>query len=383
MRFKIFLPYIIFFSCFIGIMMVACTKQPVEEIHIGYIGPLTTRATDLGMDPSRAMEMAVQQYNENREDEQPEVILHVEDDQWDAKKTLEAYHNMRFQHNIKVVFVSNSDGTVALQETIKKDQVILINPLNNDEHLSALNKNTFKIGKTTEEAHLVVGIRIIEMGLKHVAVLHYPNNFMTLSSMVVKNLLDAHGVKNDVIEIKKEQTDFKELMAICKKNEHDGLVFFGYKNLGFAMKQARDIGLNVPFFGSTVLSDPAYFKNSQGAIVNTECTYFSEKDGNPILAKQFLTDFVATYGKKPVSVWPAMQAFDSMNILLQQIHKINEESNFKKQAFDVWLRNHLFKVRGFRGVCGNISILEDGSSRGIYFSLYTYTSEGTFTKVEQ
>lgn len=383
MKYKIFLPYIIFLSCFIGIMMVACTKQPVEEVHIGYIGPLSTRATDLGIDPSKAMELAVQQYNANKEEDQPEVILHIADDQWDYKKTIEAYHNLRFQHNIKVVFVSNSESSVGLQEAIEKDQVILINPLNNDKHLSGLNKNTFKIGKSTEEAHLLLGIRMVEKGLKHVAILHYPNKFMTLSTEIVKNLLDEHGVKNDVVKIKKGQTDFKEVMAICKRQGHDGLAFFGYKNLGFAMKQARDIGLNVPFFGSTVLSDPAFYTNSEGAIIGTECTYFSEKDGNPLLANKFITDFVSAKGRKPISVWPAMQAYDSMNILLEQIQKINEEPKPNSQAFDVWLRNHLFKVRGFKGVCGNISILEDGSSRGIYFSLYEYTSAGQFSKVEK
>jgi hypothetical protein len=43
----------------------------------------------------------------------------------------------------------------------------------------------------------------------------------------------------------------------------------------------------------------------------------------------------------------------------------------------------LHTVSFYQGVCGNIAILEDGASKGIYFTLYTIKSDGVVEKVKR
>ncbi|MCF4101660.1 ABC transporter substrate-binding protein [Gillisia sp. M10.2A] len=360
----------------------SCKKEEIQEINIGYIGPLSTRATDLGIGPSQAMKLAVKEYNKNRTNNEPKVNLFIEDDKWEKSNALPSYNKLRKEHNIDIVFISNTDGTVAIQDALLKDGVIAINPLNNDQLLASLNENTFMIAKSTEEANQVIGVRMVELDLKNVVIFQYPNDFMSRAANAVQELLNENGVKNKIVTIDKEQVDFNEYLKAAKDDGVDGYAFFGYKELGFAMKQGRDLGIDVPYFGSTTLLSPDFYNNSQGTIIGTECTFFTPPDGNYILAHQFLKNFANEYGEEPLSVWPPMQAYDATNIVLHELKDLNTTKK-ESETFEEWLRNRLFSVHYYQGICGNISITEDGSSRGIYFSLYKLISEDKLIKVKR
>ena len=190
----------------------SCDKIEVKEINIGFIGPLTTRAIDLGIAPSKAMKLAIEEYNSSKTASQPKINFFVEDDRWEKDAALSAYKKLRKQHNIGVLFISNTDGTIAIQDKIMEDGVIAINPLNNDKLLASLNKNTFLIAKSTEEAHRSLGIRIIELGLKKVLILHFPNDFMSIAGNSVKGILSEHSVESKLVKTVKNQTDFQTVL---------------------------------------------------------------------------------------------------------------------------------------------------------------------------
>ncbi len=366
----------------IAFLNFACTQQKKEEINIGFIAPLSLRATDLGIDPVKAMELAVEQYNNKKLPEEPSANLYIRDDQWERERALPLYNELKQQHNIDIIFISNTDGTVEIQDKILQDNVICINPLNSDDLLSSLNRNTFKIAKKTEEANGLVAIRIIELGLKKVAVLHYPNDFMARAANTVKSMLDEENIFCKILPIEKGQTDYTDLLKKYKNEGFDAYAFFGYREFGYAMKQARDLGIKAHFFGSTTLLDPTFYDNSEGDIVGTEFPFFTASDGNYVLAYEFLEAFKNKHGEMPFSVWPAMQAYDAINLVLNEAKKINDESP-EDGSFGDWLRKDLHRVRYFQGVCGNLAITEDGSSRGIYFSLYKYKEKGVVTKVRR
>lgn len=360
---------------------ISCNKKEVTEINIGYIGPLTSRAADLGIAPSQAMKLAIEEYNSSKNESQPKINLFIQDGRWEKDAVLPAYKKLRKEHDIDVIFISNSEGILDIQDRILEDGVIAVNPLDNDKSLSSLNKNTFKIAKSTEEAHRIVGVRIIELGLKKALILHFPNNFMTIAANSIQEILSEHNVENKVISVAKDQTDFTEILKNAQAENTDAYVFLGYNDFGFAMKQARDLGIEENFFGSTTLLDPEFYKNSEGTIVGTECSFFTPLDGNYILANKFLKDFEKRFGDEPFSIWPPMQAYDAMNIVINQLKLVNEDKKEKESLGD-WLRNRLFQVRYYQGICGNISITEDGSSRGIYFSLYKVEPEGELGKIQ-
>lgn len=359
-----------------------CFNEEIKEVNIGFIAPLSTRATDLGIGPANAMMLAVEQYNETKPKDAPQVNLYLEDDQWDKDLAEVKYQKLRDEHNIDILFISNTDGTVVLQDQILRDKVIVINPLNSDAMLSSLNENTFKIAKSTEAANELIAIRILELGLDNVFIMHYPNDFMTRATNAVKHHFDVSETEYEIVETVKDQTDFSKEMQRAKAMGAEAIVFFGYKEYGYAMKYARELGIDAQFFGSTVLMDPKYFDNSEGTIIGTEVCFFTPADGNYFLAKEFLMNYESHFKNKPVSIWPPMQAYDAMNIVLNQMLDLNSTKKNNQHLSD-WLRIQLHKIRFFQGVCGNLSITPDGSSRGIYFSLYQYSSKGEVVKIKR
>lgn len=140
------------------------------------------------------MLLAVEQYNLNRKENEPKVNLFINDDKWNPDNAIPAYEKLKKEHDISVAFVSHSNSTINIQDHVLKDKVILVNPLNNGELLDSLNKNTFKIAKSTEQANGLIAIRIIELGLKKTAVFKFPNDYMTRASMEVKRLLEKSNV---------------------------------------------------------------------------------------------------------------------------------------------------------------------------------------------
>ncbi|WP_347374474.1 ABC transporter substrate-binding protein [Aequorivita sp. Q41] len=365
----IFITSIVIFFSFFG-----CETKKVAEVNIGYIGPLTVRATDLGIAPSNAMQLAVEEYNSNRLNSEPKVNLYIEDDKWDKNNAIPAYNKLRKEHDISILFISNTDGTVSVQDNVLEDKVILVNPLNNGNVFNLLNKNVFNIAKSTEETNGLVAVRIIELGLKKVAVLQFPNDYMTSATQEVKRLLDIAKIEINIIPVKAGQTSFTDQLTLLKDENYDAYVFFGYKEFGFAMKEARAMGITAPFFGSTVLLDPEFYSNSEGAIIGTEFPFFTQADGNYTRAAEFLTNYENRFAEKPSSVWPPMQAYDAMNIVLSKLRTINETKD-ENTAFDDWLREALYEVNYYQGICGNIAISKKGASKGIYFSLYKFGSK--------
>lgn len=365
----------------LSLALFACSNNKIKEVNIAYIGPLSETAIDLGVPARDAIELSISNYNAQRTDDQPKVIFHCADDNWEGYKAAHLYDSLNAIYDLDIVFISNTEGTIALQERIAKNEDILINPLNSDSLLSSMNANTFTIAKKTEEANQIIGFRMIELGLKKCAVLYYPNDFMQRAANSVSDIMDHTSYDCTLIKTNKGDTNFRDLLLELKKKNYDGIAFFGYSNFGHAMRQAREIGMDVPFFGSTVLLDTNYYLNAQESIIGTECTYFNLADGNYPLGKEFMSQYYAAYNTQPISIWPALQAWDASNIVLSFIKKVNEEK--KITNLTSYIKTSFSELEFYQGVCGNISMDENGAAKGIYFSLYKYAEPNKLSKVKR
>lgn len=372
--------YILLISIF-ALLAHSCSTEKIEEINIAYIGPLNGTAIDLGIPAKNAIALSIKRYNANRKDDQPKITFHWANDNWEGYKAVHLYDSLNALHDLDIVFISNTEGTIALQDRIAQNNDILINPLNSDSLLSSMNKNTFTIAKKTEEANQIIGFRIIELGLKKSAVLYYPNDFMRRAARSVEEVMEHTSYSCKLIETEKGDTNFIELLQELKEEEYDAIAFFGYANFGYAMQQARKLGITAPFFGSTVLLDTNYYHNAQESIIGTECPYFNLADGNFPLANEFISNYYQEYNRKPISIWPALQAWDASEIILSFIKTANNKENLTDLT--TYLQHSFADLDFYQGVCGNISMDQNGAAKGIYFSLYQYSDKNTLSKVKR
>lgn len=121
-----------------------------NTIKIGWIGPLTGPSAVLGMDSAVAAEMAIDEINVNGGINGKKVELIIEDDSYNAEKTIDSYNKLVNIDNVDIILINTYGGVFALAEKAKKDNVIIIDPLDCNNELTSLNDNVFCLATDSE-----------------------------------------------------------------------------------------------------------------------------------------------------------------------------------------------------------------------------------------
>lgn len=339
-----------------------------STLAVGWIGPLSGSAGALGVDSLNAVKLALQEYQAKKSLADPEISLLDEDDNYNIAITLLKYNQMMANTPKPVaIMVGTYSGLIAIAPLVLKDSVIALNPIDNDKEIASLNRNVFLIAKETEPLAGLVVNAIIDQGKKNIAVIYYgDDDFMKHLATLFREILVSNNSQAQMFSYNRETTDFHSFLEKAKASNVDGYVFFGYQEIGLAMKQARDMGILAPFYSVNVIADPVLQKNSEGAINGTYFAHFTSLDGNRVEADEFLNKYYRIFKRKPLLEWTAMQSYDAARILFVAIQDAYHESG----DFTDNLRKKLLETSNFEGVSGNISILPSGASRGIYTRLY-------------
>lgn len=336
-------------------------------IFVGWIGPLTGTANVLGVDNLNAIKLALSEYQLHKSKNDPDIKLIISDDQYKYSNTeIEYSKMMQSKNKPSAIFISTYSGLKVIANRAVEDSVLLIDPIDNDQTLSAFNHNIFLIAKETEGLAGIIANALLDKGKKNIAIIYYGSDeFMPTLAKMVRDII-KNQIKVSLFAYNQGITDFQSILNLTIANKIDAYVFFGYQEVILAMKQARDMGITAPFFLVNILTKLIFQKRFQGIYDGTYIAHYTKLNGNRVEADEFLSSYFEKFKTKPQLEWTAMQAYDAATILFQAIHTISH----KKGAFIDNLREELLSTSNFDGVSGNITILPSGASRGIYPSLY-------------
>jgi ABC-type branched-subunit amino acid transport system substrate-binding protein len=352
----------------------------MDPIKLGYIGPLTGGAAILGIDASKSIKIAVDDVNKNGGINGRQVKLYLEDDQYDTAKTITAYNKLVNVDKVDNLIVSTYGGLFAVAERANKDGVLLIDSLDCDDQISTkLPDNTFCIAKDTYDLGARIADYATKQNYKKVGILHATvDEFMPSVKDAFAQKFEANGGQVVVESYTKETTDFKT--QILKMKDVDAIVMLGYDEIGVAMKQARDLGVNAEYLTiPSVATSPALQTASKGAIEGIHFSFYTADPSNSV-AKTFHDKFSQVEGSAPNFMVGADQAYDSAKILFNEVlakvdaSKTQAEQLKQKEALMLGLKN-------YPGTTGNISMDKDGKIQGIKLYIFELVN-GTPTFVE-
>ena len=148
-----------------------------------------------------------------------------------------------------------------------------------------------------------------------------------------------------------KDTDFKATLTKIKASNPDMIYVPGYyQEVGMIVKQAREIGLNVPMAGGDGWDSAKLPEIASKAALNN--TYFSSlysPDDDSKLNKDFVAAYQKAYNEKP-DVFAAL-AYDSALLVINAIKSANALDTVK-------IKDAMAKTAGFSGVSGNVTFNE-------------------------
>lgn len=362
---KIFFGILILF-CIAALFYIFTQNKPREPhlITIGWIGPLSGSANFLGISNAQAIQMALEEYRTKKESSDPNIQLIVENDAYDANQSLESYHDLVTNYHPSIIFLNTYSALFTIKDFLTRDKVILVDAIDNDSNLNTLNKNIILIGKRTEQIAEVLASKLVAKNEKKAFVFDLDDDrFMPSLTDYFQKIFEQSGGTIIRKEYSSNIIDFRDSLNAARNAGADAYVFFGYQEIGVAMKQARDVGVTGQFYSANMSMIGTADKAAEGLIFPG----FRKSNGNAALVNAFFSSFKTKYGGPPSHLWVAAQGYDAMNIALDALKTAAVQNTVDVDA----LRRVLLATNNFQGISGNVSFDPNGSSRGIEWDLYS------------
>lgn len=359
-----------FFSLLVTCLALATTVLSEESsnnlLNLGFIGPLTGSAAILGADAVPAMQIAIDEENKIGD---VKINLTVEDDQYQTAKSISAYERLVRYEQIKVLFVLTYGGVFALKNRVISDNTLVIDTLDCDQNIAELPNNYICISKLTEDLGEVVAQVAFDRNETPAGYIYYESDpFMGIVARASKAKLEKLGGKTEFFEGYQAGTsDFRSLLLKAKNKNLKSLFFFGYDELGSAMKQAKELGIKIQFYGLNTVSSPDFRASARGAEEGTIVSTFLAPRNSRF--DNFISSFRKLTSKdSPTFEVSTFPSYDAVKLLVQGLRAyLKSDRKIGKVDF---LRRYLLQVKNYSGLSGNITIDSDGATRSITGGVY-------------
>jgi len=356
------------FSFVAQIILIYFVDRSVSEpIKIGWIGPLTGSAAALGVDSVPAIKIAFDEINAKGGILGRQLELVVEDDQYQTAKTVAAYKRLADQEKIEVIYIITYGGLFAVAKEAERNGVVLVDPLDCDDSIASLPSNVFCVAKKSEDLGFINADFAISKSLLPAAFIYYEGDpFMgTVAKASISRIKEKGGQVVYAEGYQEGTVDFKSQLLRIKDSPTKSIFFYGYDEMGLAMKQARSLGIKTQFFAMNTITSPG-FEGSAGESANGSFV------GNWLALRgtnfdKFMAEFQKRVGRKPFLEISTIPSFDVAKLIIAALGSAD-----LKQGVSNIIKKSLYTVKDYQGISGNITIDPDGIVRSLKNYMFVF-----------
>jgi branched-chain amino acid transport system substrate-binding protein len=364
---KIF-KYLLLFT----VLIAGCAHQDKNVIKIGAAGPMTGSQSKMGMDLKNAAELAVAEWNENGGVLGKKVVLLTGDDQADPKQAVSIANKFINEKVVAVVGHWNSSCSIPASKYYHDSNIVMISPATTNPQLTLQGfKQVFRVCGTDDQQGKVAAEFVLRtLRPRKIAIIHDKTAYGQGLADYFKKAL---GDKVQVVYyggIIQGDPDYKAVLTSIKEGKPD-LYFFGgiYPEAGRLVRQAKEIGLNIPMITGDGVFDPTLISIAGQAAEGTYITFGREPAGLPS-AKGFIGHYKARYGDPgPYSIY----AYDATNIILTAISRTGTTDGSTIAAY--------ISKTTFHGAFGDISFDKNGDVTKAPYVIWQI-KDGKFVEVQ-
>ncbi len=243
-----------------------------KEITIGAYGPLTGAAAYIGLGGRDGAEVAIREINAAGGIHGRQLRLLYEDDGFSPAKAVAAVRKLVEQGDAFAIFgTSGSNPTAATLDYIKEKKVpTLVSFASAPQVTHPFNRYLFR-GGTTESARygeLYAEFLAEFLQAKNIAVLSGSDEFPKNEGDATERYLGQwYGTKLATRqEFKVGDKDFTPQLLRIREQQPEIVLILGHATeAAIILRQARELGLRQPFFGSAAMVDNALLANAGAA----------------------------------------------------------------------------------------------------------------------
>lgn len=332
-------------------------------LTIGFVGPLTGDAVSYGEPISNAVRMAVDDINQSGGVSGMMLEVIYEDGRCSNEDALNAAQKLVNIDRVKMIVGGICSGeALAMLPITEASGVIVISPSASSPDLTGIGQYFFRNSPSDDSG----GTKLAEIVLKahkRVALISEETDYAQGFARVFKeNVLLGEGEIVADENFTPETTDFRSILTKIKAANPEAIFVNPQTEIagGTIIKQARELGITVPLFGSNVTGGT---KSIEIAGDHIEGLVFVDAPGlspaNP-RATAFLDQYRMRYGEPSIEFYTGA-AYDAVHILAQAVEMVGSAADTES------VRNYISTMGNFDGVVGSYRFRPDGDPAGIGF----------------
>lgn len=374
---QVFLKGCVAFFFLVAFFVAGCESSKThdatrEEIRIGVAGPMTGDQSKLGGDLERGVRLAVDEWNARGGIMGKSIVLEVGDDQRDPKQAVSVANKMVNLGIVGMVGHYNSSASIPASSVYHDAGIPMITPASTNPRLTEQGfKNVFRVvGRDDQQGSVAAKFIVTQLKAKRVAILHDKTTYgQGLADELRKSLAEYENSGLELVSfdgLTQGGKDFRGVLTRLKTQNLD-LYFFGgmFPEGGLLVKQAKEVGLNVPMMSGDGVIDPKFIEIAGAAAEGTYLTFTPDTEKLP-QAADFLKKYRAKYGNDLAPY--AIYAYDAANILLRAL--------FETQHGDSQKLIETIRLMKYQGALGTIAFDEKGDVRESPYIVWITKNEG-------
>jgi branched-chain amino acid transport system substrate-binding protein len=349
----------VFVLCISALALISCTgaksAADAPDIVVGEFGSLTGTTATFGIATKNGIEMAVDEVNKAGGLLGKPVRMIVEDDQGKPEEAQTVVTKLINKDRVIAVLGEvASSRTMAAAPVAQQNGIPLISPSSTNPKVTETGDYIFRVCFIDPfQGFVMAKFAANTLKVKNVAILRdikndysvgladvFAENFKKMGGNIVANESYSEG-----------DTDFSaQLTSIKSKNPQAVFLPGYYTEVGLVVRQAKSLGLTVPFMGGDGWDSPKLIEIG-GAALNGSyySNHFSVADPSPMIQK-FVNDYKMRYGATPDAL--AGLGFDAASILFDAIKRANSTDGSK-------IRDAIAQTKDFPGITGKITLDKD------------------------
>lgn len=333
-------------------------EKKADTIKVGANLEMTGGSASYGISSKNAIELAFKEINEKGGINGKQLELVVADNKSEAAEATNAMQKLVSQDNVVAVIGPNLSSSVIAASAINNSAKVLdIAPMATNPYVTVDQSS----GKTKDfnyrtcfidpfQGTVMAKFATAELGVGNAAILidNSSDYAKGLAQFFKENFVKEGGAVTAEESYLQKDTDFKATLTKIKATNPDFLYVPGYyQEVGLIVKQARELGMNMPIAGGDGWDSAKMPEIAGAAALNN--TYFSSlysPEDSSDINKNFVAAYEKAYGQKP-DVFAAL-SYDSALLIAEAIKNAGSTEPAK-------ISEAMAKINGFSGVSGSVT----------------------------